>query len=46
MTMSDLNPDFEVTGFTEVEHLRPGWSYVRYGPGILPLIGPSGPSLT
>jgi len=26
MTLSDLNPDFEVTAFFEVEHLGPDWS--------------------
>jgi len=30
MTLSDLNPDFEVTAVFEVEHLGPDWSYVRY----------------
>jgi len=30
MTLGDLNPDFEVTAFFEVEYLGPDWSYVRY----------------
>jgi len=31
MSLSDLNPDFEVTAFFKVECTGPDWSYVRYG---------------
>ena len=27
---NDLNHDFEITAFFEVEHLGPDWSYVGY----------------